>query len=257
MPPSLSTVVFCWLEAHRRASFPEELDQAVSESRSPDSGPTTPTPEPPIAFGRFPRYTGKLPRLTGTTALFYRFPRYTGKLPRMAGTSAACIRERFVLREKFTVAGTATVYKVSRCSELGQFDCSPNPEDLHGPLSGVLPLLSAAQRLQCLVRSRRIWSFPRTAVEFQFSSRAGPIVSRWAACKPSLEVLTATLGSEVHGGFPRAFRREQLVGPTRPLLRKRPRQESIRENAVWTFPKLQGPYPANLPERSGVRPEPA
>ena len=58
----------------------------------------------------------------------------------MAGTSAACIRERFVLREKFTVAGTATVYKVSRCSELGQFDCSPNPEDLHGPLSGVLPL---------------------------------------------------------------------------------------------------------------------
>ena len=120
MPPSLSTVVFCWLEAHRRASFPEELDQAVSESRSPDSGPTTPTPEPPIAFGRFPRYTGKLPR--------------------MAGTSAACIRERFVLREKFTVAGTATVYKVSRCSELGQFDCSPNPEDLHGPLSGVLPL---------------------------------------------------------------------------------------------------------------------
>ena len=140
MPPSLSTVVFCWLEAHRRASFPEELDQAVSESRSPDSGPTTPTPEPPIAFGRFPRYTGKLPRLTGTTALFYRFPRYTGKLPRMAGTSAACIRERFVLREKFTVAGTATVYKVSRCSELGQFDCSPNPEDLHGPLSGVLPL---------------------------------------------------------------------------------------------------------------------
>ena len=37
------------------------------------------------------------------------------------------------LREFFTVAVPSRLYKVSRCSELRRFDCSPDPEDLHGP----------------------------------------------------------------------------------------------------------------------------
>ena len=84
-------------------------------------------------------------------------------------TSWRRIRSAQSLREKVTEAAENSGYKVYRCSELGRFDCSPNPEDLHGlvPRSGLAIYRIVPQMGQFSVKggwSRR--SAPHAATEW-------------------------------------------------------------------------------------------